>query len=62
MSARNNKTSPLKAIRAKCMDCSCSQPKEIRLCPIEKCSLYAYRFGTNPKRTGIGGDVARFKK
>ena len=25
---------PMKAIRAKCLDCSCYQPKEVRLCPV----------------------------
>jgi len=39
---------PLKAIRAKCMDCMCEQPKEIKLCPITDCSLYPFRFGKNP--------------
>ena len=45
---------PLKAIRAKCLDCSAGQPKEVRFCAIPECPLYAYRFGKNPKRTGIG--------
>ncbi len=46
--------SPLKAIRAKCLDCSCYQPKEIRNCHIIDCPLYAYRMGKNPNRSGIG--------
>ena len=40
---------PMKAIRAKCLSCTCDQPKEVRLCPIVKCPLYAYRFGRRPK-------------
>lgn len=39
---------PLKAIRAKCLDCMCGQYKEVTLCPSEKCPLYAYRFGRRP--------------
>ena len=39
---------PLKAIRAKCMDCCCGQYKEVELCPCKDCSLYPYRFGKNP--------------
>ena len=39
---------PLKAIRAKCVDCMCGQIREIKLCPIDDCSLYPYRFGKNP--------------
>ncbi|MBQ0018512.1 MAG: hypothetical protein KBS63_04765 [Clostridiales bacterium] len=39
---------PIKAIRAKCMECSCDQVKEIRECPREKCPLYPYRMGRRP--------------
>ena len=34
-----------KAIRAKCLDCSCYQQKEVRLCPVVDCALWPYRFG-----------------
>lgn len=47
--------SPLKAIRAKCLDCTAEQPKEVRLCPSENCPLWPYRMGHNPNRKGIGG-------
>lgn len=49
---------PLKAIRAKCLDCVCDQPMEVRLCPCTDCPLYPYRMGHNPSRKGIG----RFKE
>lgn len=39
---------PLKAIRAKCLDCCCGQYREVELCPCKDCSLYPYRFGRNP--------------
>ena len=45
---------PVKAMRAKCLNCCCGQPKEVRLCPISECPLYPYRFGKNPNRKGIG--------
>ncbi len=45
---------PLKAIRVKCFDCSGFQPKEVRLCPVTSCPLHAFRFGSNPRRKGIG--------
>jgi len=48
---------PLKAIRAKCLECSNGQPKEVRFCPVEDCQLFYYRFGKNPKREGIGGKI-----
>ena len=47
--------SPLKSIRAKCLDCMCNQPQEVRLCPSENCPLWPYRMGHNPSRKGIGG-------
>ncbi len=47
--------SPLKSIRKNCLDCSAGSVKEIKLCPIEDCPLYRFRFGKNPNRAGIGG-------
>lgn len=40
---------PMKAIRAKCLDCCCGSFQEVRLCTVEKCPLYPYRFGKRPK-------------
>lgn len=45
---------PMKAIRAKCLECSGNQPGEVRGCKIDDCVLYPYRFGHNPNRKGIG--------
>ena len=41
---------PMKAIRAKCLDCSCYQPKEVRLCPVTSCAIWPYRLGKRPKQ------------
>lgn len=41
---------PLKAIRAKCLDCSGNYYKNVRECPITKCPLYQYRMGKRPQR------------
>lgn len=38
----------MKAIRLKCLDCSAGSPVEVRLCPVDDCSLYPYRFGKRP--------------
>ena len=46
---------PLKSIRAKCLDCCNDQVQEVRLCPCENCALWPYRMGHNPNRKGIGG-------
>ena len=41
-------TTPLKAIKKKCLDCMGWQPQEVRSCPFDDCSLYPFRFGKNP--------------
>lgn len=46
-------TNPAKAIRAKCLDCCCDQVNEVRLCPVEDCPLWPFRFGKNPYRTRV---------
>lgn len=45
---------PIKAIRAKCLECSGGKPSLIRKCDSEGCVLHFYRFGRNPARKGIG--------
>lgn len=40
---------PLEAIRAKCLDCSCGVSSEVKRCPVGDCPLYAFRFGRKPK-------------
>ena len=44
---------PLRAIRLKCLDCSCGSAQEVRECPIKQCPLYYYRSGHNPNRKGV---------
>lgn len=44
---------PIKAIRAKCIDCMCGLTHEVKLCPVTDCSLWPYRMGHNPNRAGI---------
>lgn len=39
---------PIKAIRAKCLDCCCGQVNEVKLCSCPDCSLHPYRLGKNP--------------
>lgn len=47
----DERKSPLKAIREKCLDCVCRQVNEVKLCPVKDCSLYPFRFGKNPYST-----------
>ena len=56
------KLTPMKAIRKKCLDCCCGSSNEVSLCTVTKCSLYAFRFGKNPNRAGLGCGNPNFKK
>jgi hypothetical protein len=49
MEKKDNKeiTSPLKAIREKCLDCCCWSESEVRLCTAVDCALYYFRMGKN---------------
>lgn len=47
------KLTPVKAIRAKCLDCCCQQAQEVRLCPCKNCALYPYRMGKRPKEDSL---------
>ena len=42
------KAAILVAIRQKCLDCSCYQPAEVRLCHLTTCALWPYRCGVDP--------------
>ena len=39
---------PMKAIRAKCLDCCAGSQAEVRLCPMPDCPLWPYRKGHRP--------------
>ena len=41
---------PIKAIRDKCLDCTCGQIKAVRECMIQACPLWPYRMGRRPAR------------
>lgn len=43
-------TSPVKAIRAYCLECSNGATSEVKNCPICDCPLFPFRFGKNPYR------------
>ena len=43
------KLTPIKTIRAKCLECSCGSFIEVKYCTVKKCPLYPYRFGKRPK-------------
>lgn len=43
-------TNPVKAIREKCLECSCGSITEVKDCPVTKCALHPFRLGKNPYR------------
>ena len=48
---KNEIPTPIKAIRAKCLDCCCDQREEVKLCPAKDCPLWPFRMGKNPNRS-----------
>ena len=52
-------STPIKAIRAKCLDCCCDQREEVKLCPAKDCPLWPYRMGKNPNRKRTMTDEQR---
>lgn len=56
------KRTPIKAIRAKCLDCCCGQAQEVRLCIDEKCPLWEYRMGHRPKEDKLSAEDEKTEK
>ena len=44
------KLTPMRAIRAKCIECCAGQIPEVRKCEIKNCALWPYRMGHRPKK------------
>lgn len=55
-------TTPIKSIRAYCLECSNQQPSEVKNCHLTDCPLWPYRMGKNPARAGIGPKQPPFLK
>jgi hypothetical protein len=53
---------PLKAIRAKCLDCCCGQVAEVRACPDKTCPLWGYRMGHRPSPADVKAATAALEK
>jgi len=48
LKALGGPTTPMKALRSKCIDCSGGNATEVRKCTAIKCDLWPYRMGFNP--------------
>ncbi len=56
---RTVKLSPLKALRAFCLECMQWSPSEVKDCASKLCPVFPYRSGRNPERKGLGGDIGK---
>lgn len=52
---------PLRAIRAKCIECSNSF-MGVNRCDNAACPLFFFRLGAHPARKGIGGGLSNFRQ
>jgi hypothetical protein len=50
LSRYHREKNPLKALRARCLDCCCGNASEVRKCTAVECPSWAFRMGTNPFR------------
>ena len=48
LAALGHPKSPIKAIRAKCVDCCAGDMSEVRKCVATGCPLWPFRMGRNP--------------
>lgn len=55
---KGKRLTPMKAIKAKCLDCCCGSRLEVKLCPATDCMLWRYRFGRKPN---MGGQTYHIK-
>ena len=47
IAAGHKPMSPLRALRARCIDCCAAQPSEVRLCTAVACPSWPFRMGAN---------------
>jgi hypothetical protein len=50
LSVYHTETNPLKALRARCLDCCCGSASEVRKCSAVVCPSWPFRMGVNPFR------------
>ena len=50
LSRYHRENNPLKALRARCLDCCCGVASEVRKCVSVECPSWPFRMGVNPFR------------
>jgi hypothetical protein len=54
---------PLRAIRAKCIDCCCGNAAEVRKCVATDCALWPFRLSANPfRKRGVLSEDERLSR
>jgi hypothetical protein len=53
------KLTPAQAIKEKCLECSCGDKLEVKLCEIKKCALWSFRPGVKERKTRVLSDEQR---
>lgn len=49
-------TSPMRAIRHKCLDCCAGSYTEVEKCAAKRCPLHPFRLGKNPYRKPVSDE------
>ena len=50
LSRYHREQNPLKALRARCLNCCCGNATEVRKCSAVECPSWPFRMGSNPFR------------
>lgn len=53
---------PIKAIRARCLDCCGYSAAEVKLCTAVNRPLYPYRMGHRPKKGNLSDETSQVEK
>jgi hypothetical protein len=62
IAAGHKPISPLKALRARCIDCCADQPSEVRLCTAVACPSWPFRMGSNPWQAPLSAEVLEARR
>lgn len=49
----DERLTPLKAIKMKCLDCCCGDKAEVKMCNSPTCPLYTFRTGKDTVRSSL---------
>jgi hypothetical protein len=62
IAAGHKPTSPLKALRARCIDCKAGELSQVRTCHHLDCPAWPYRMGTSPWQAPLSAEVLEARR